>query len=177
MGFGYDPELLAEKRPPTKQELDAAFPDNPVILVHVSGHGAMLNSKALATYSSHRRHAHAAGRRDRPRARLERAGRPPLRDGLPADLREGARARRRRGDSTLLKAGPGTLPARGHHDGPGRGHDEAPARPAPRPRRPRRASKLDLVALPFITEIDAVFGGQAAARTSPSTATACGSAA
>jgi predicted amidohydrolase YtcJ len=50
MGFGYDPELLAEKRPPTKQELDAAFPDNPVILVHVSGHGAMLNSKALSLY-------------------------------------------------------------------------------------------------------------------------------
>ncbi len=50
LGFGYDPELLAEKRAPTKQELDAAFPDNPVILVHVSGHGAMLNSKALAFY-------------------------------------------------------------------------------------------------------------------------------
>jgi predicted amidohydrolase YtcJ len=50
MGFGYDPELLAERRPPTKQELDAAFPDNPVILVHVSGHGAMLNSKALSIY-------------------------------------------------------------------------------------------------------------------------------
>ena len=50
VGFGYDPELLAEKRAPTKQELDAAFPDNPVILVHVSGHGAMLNSKALAAY-------------------------------------------------------------------------------------------------------------------------------
>lgn len=51
IGFGYDPELLAEKRAPTKQELDAAFPDNPVILVHVSGHGAMLNSRALAFYS------------------------------------------------------------------------------------------------------------------------------
>jgi predicted amidohydrolase YtcJ len=51
MGFGYDPDLLAEKRAPTKQELDAAFLDNPVILVHVSGHGAMLNSKALAAYS------------------------------------------------------------------------------------------------------------------------------
>ncbi len=50
VGFGYDPELLAEKRAPTKQELDAAFPDNPVILVHVSGHGAMLNSRALAAY-------------------------------------------------------------------------------------------------------------------------------
>jgi predicted amidohydrolase YtcJ len=50
IGFGYDPEMLAEKRAPTKQELDAAFPDNPVILAHISGHGAMLNSKALAVY-------------------------------------------------------------------------------------------------------------------------------
>jgi predicted amidohydrolase YtcJ len=48
LGYGYDPDLLAEKRPPTKQELDAAFPDNPVMIVHVSGHGAMLNSTALA---------------------------------------------------------------------------------------------------------------------------------
>jgi hypothetical protein len=51
IGFGYDPDLLAEKRGPTRQELDAAFPDNPVILVHVSGHGAMLNSRALARFN------------------------------------------------------------------------------------------------------------------------------
>jgi predicted amidohydrolase YtcJ len=50
LGYGYDPELLEEKRPPTKQELDTAFPDNPVMIVHVSGHGAMLNSKALARF-------------------------------------------------------------------------------------------------------------------------------
>ena len=50
MGYGYDPDLLAEKRPPTKQELDAAFPDNPVMIVHVSSHGAMLNSRALAKF-------------------------------------------------------------------------------------------------------------------------------
>ena len=50
LGYGYDPDLLAEKRPPTKQELDAAFPDNPVMIVHVSSHGAMLNSKALAKF-------------------------------------------------------------------------------------------------------------------------------
>ena len=49
-GFGYDPDLLAEKRAPTKQELDAAFPENPVMIVHVSGHGAMLNSRALAKF-------------------------------------------------------------------------------------------------------------------------------
>ncbi|MFM1997396.1 MAG: hypothetical protein RLZZ111_1783 [Planctomycetota bacterium] len=51
IGYGCDPDLLAEKRMPTKQELDAAFADNPVMIVHVSGHGAMLNSRALAAYS------------------------------------------------------------------------------------------------------------------------------
>ena len=45
-GGTFVPETLV----PALQELDAAFPDNPVILVHVSGHGAMLNSKALAAY-------------------------------------------------------------------------------------------------------------------------------
>jgi predicted amidohydrolase YtcJ len=50
IGYGYDPDLLAEKRPPTRRELDAAFPDNPVFIIHVSGHGAMLNSKALARF-------------------------------------------------------------------------------------------------------------------------------
>ncbi len=50
LGYGYDPDLLAEKRPPTKQELDTAFPEHPVMIVHVSSHGAMLNSKALAHF-------------------------------------------------------------------------------------------------------------------------------
>lgn len=49
-GYGYDPDLLTEKRHPTKQDLDPAFPDNPVILLHVSGHGAVLNSAALKRY-------------------------------------------------------------------------------------------------------------------------------
>ena len=50
IGYGYDPDLLAERRAPTRQELDAAFPDNPVLIIHVSGHGAMLNSRALARF-------------------------------------------------------------------------------------------------------------------------------
>ena len=50
VGFGCDPELLAEKRMPSRAELEAAFPDNPVIVIHVSGHGAMLDGKALAHF-------------------------------------------------------------------------------------------------------------------------------
>ena len=46
-GRGYDPDQLAEKRHPTKEDLDAAFPNNPVTLTHVSGHLTVANSYAL----------------------------------------------------------------------------------------------------------------------------------
>jgi predicted amidohydrolase YtcJ len=46
-GFGYDPDQLAEKRHPSKEDLDATFPNNPVTLTHVSGHLTVANSYAL----------------------------------------------------------------------------------------------------------------------------------
>lgn len=49
-GYGFDPDLLAEHRHPTKADLDQAFPNHPVIVLHVSGHGAVLNSLALKKY-------------------------------------------------------------------------------------------------------------------------------
>jgi len=45
--FGYDQDQLAEKRHPVKEDLDTAFPDNPVTLTHVSGHMTVANSLAL----------------------------------------------------------------------------------------------------------------------------------
>ena len=48
IGYGYDSIGLAEKRDVNRRDLDAAFPDNPVMLLHVSGHGAVFDSKALA---------------------------------------------------------------------------------------------------------------------------------
>jgi len=47
VGWGYDQDLLAEKRHITKMDLDKAFPNNKVLIVHISMHGAVLNSKAL----------------------------------------------------------------------------------------------------------------------------------
>ncbi len=44
----YDQEALAEKRYITRAELDAALPDHKVALLHVSGHGMVVNSRALA---------------------------------------------------------------------------------------------------------------------------------
>ncbi len=50
MGYGYDATGLAEKRDLTRRDLDAHFPDNPVMVIHVSNHGAVLNSLALKTF-------------------------------------------------------------------------------------------------------------------------------
>ena len=45
--FGADQTLYEEKRGPTLKELDDLFPDNPAIMIHLSGHGAFVNSKAF----------------------------------------------------------------------------------------------------------------------------------
>jgi predicted amidohydrolase YtcJ len=45
---GYDELALAERRRPSRRDLDAAAPDHPVRLLHRSGHACVLNSRALA---------------------------------------------------------------------------------------------------------------------------------
>ena len=47
VGWGYDQDGLAEGHHITKKDLDAHFPNHKMMLIHVSGHGAVLNSKAL----------------------------------------------------------------------------------------------------------------------------------
>lgn len=49
VGFGYDESQLAEKRPPTRYELDEVAKDIPIIIVHQSGHFGVANSLALET--------------------------------------------------------------------------------------------------------------------------------
>jgi len=46
-GFGYDDSLLAEKRHPTREELDQVSTDRPVVITHVSGHLMSCNSRCL----------------------------------------------------------------------------------------------------------------------------------
>jgi predicted amidohydrolase YtcJ len=48
LGFGYDDTLLAEKRHPSREELDAVSTAHPVYISHVSGHMGVGNSMALA---------------------------------------------------------------------------------------------------------------------------------
>jgi predicted amidohydrolase YtcJ len=47
-GTGYDDTLLAEKRHPSREELDAVSSDHPIAITHVSGHMIVANSAALA---------------------------------------------------------------------------------------------------------------------------------
>ncbi len=44
---GYDDSLLAEKRHPTRHDLDKASTDHPIVILHASGHLAVANSAAL----------------------------------------------------------------------------------------------------------------------------------
>ncbi|MFQ5819935.1 MAG: amidohydrolase [Candidatus Heimdallarchaeota archaeon] len=47
VGRGWDNTILAEKRFPTRWDLDAAAPNNPVLLVRICTHIVLVNSKAL----------------------------------------------------------------------------------------------------------------------------------
>ena len=46
-GVGYDDTKMVEKRRLNRDDLDRAAPQHPVIVVHVSGHWAVVNSRAL----------------------------------------------------------------------------------------------------------------------------------
>jgi predicted amidohydrolase YtcJ len=157
MGFGYDPELLAEKRAPTRQELDAAFPDNPVILVHVSGHGAMLNSRALAAYditaATPTPSGGVIGREpgsQEPNGLLFETAFLPIFAKVPGPNDDEALELLKAGQELYLREGITTA-----QEGATMKHQLDLLRIAA----DRGLLKLDVVSLPFITEIDAVFAG------------------
>jgi predicted amidohydrolase YtcJ len=158
MGFGYDPELLAEKRPPTKQELDAAFPDNPVILVHVSGHGAMLNSKALSMYgvtaATPTPTGGVIGREpgsNEPNGLLFETAFLPIFSKVPGPDGDEAIELLKSGQELYLREGITTA-----QEGATMKHQVDLLRAFA----DRGELKLDLVLLPFIAEIDAIFAGK-----------------
>jgi predicted amidohydrolase YtcJ len=51
IGYGYDGNAISDGREMTAADLDAAFPDNPVFVQHVSLHGAVCNSLALKKFN------------------------------------------------------------------------------------------------------------------------------
>jgi predicted amidohydrolase YtcJ len=158
MGFGCDPDLLAEKRFPSKAELDRAFPDNPVFIVHVSGHGAKLNSKALAAYdvtaATPTPVGGVIGRESgsqEPDGLLFETAFMPIFAKLPSPGDDELLAILESGQDLYLRAGITTA-----QEGATMKHQLDLLRVFA----DRGSLKLDLVALPFITEIDAVFAGK-----------------
>ena len=54
-GYGYDEFFLAEKKHPTRRDLDAISTDRPIFVRHRTGHAAVLNSAALQRASIDRK--------------------------------------------------------------------------------------------------------------------------
>jgi len=50
MAYGYDDTVMPDSRLLNRDDLDAAFSDNPVRVDHVSMHGAVMNSLAHKKY-------------------------------------------------------------------------------------------------------------------------------
>ena len=50
MGYGYDDTVMPDGQLLNRDDLDEAFPDNPVRIDHVSMHGGVMNSLALKKY-------------------------------------------------------------------------------------------------------------------------------
>ena len=158
LGFGYDPDLLAEKRPPTKQELDAAFPDNPVMIVHVSSHGAMLNSRALAkfgiTAATPTPPGGVIGREpgsQEPSGLLFETAFLPIFSRLPGPDADEQLELIRIGQELYASQGITTAQE---------GATMKPQLDLLRVAAARGLLEIDVIALPFITEIDAIFAGK-----------------
>ena len=119
MGYGYDGTGLAEGREMTRDDLDPALPrqsgdDHPRL---EPWRGAEF--RGAENVRHHRRYADAGRRPDRPRARLQPAGRSPHGDGVHADLRQGAAAGRGR-DARSPEAGAADVCGEGRDHGAGR---------------------------------------------------------
>ncbi|WP_461599498.1 amidohydrolase [Winogradskyella sp.] len=50
MGYGYDDTVMPDGKLLNRDDLDLAFPNNPVLVIHVSLHGGVLNSMALEQF-------------------------------------------------------------------------------------------------------------------------------
>ncbi|MBK7977900.1 MAG: amidohydrolase [Deltaproteobacteria bacterium] len=61
--YGYDEARLAELRRPTRDELDAAAPEHPVLVIHHSFHEGVLGSRGLAALGLSRSSAEPPGGR------------------------------------------------------------------------------------------------------------------
>ncbi len=157
VGYGYDRASLAEGRELTRDDLDPAFPDNPVIVGHVSMHGAVLNSAAMRKFGISAATATPPGGiiarkpgSNEPAGLVMEAAYLPVFAALSAKASpERELARLRAGQMIYAAAGITTAQEGATHIE----QLEVLRRGAA-----RGALFLDVVALPFITDLDRVLG-------------------
>ena len=119
IAYGYDLTNLSDGRQITRDDLDPHFPDNPVMLIHSSNHGAVLNSAGFKEVGIDASTKTPPGGLILRKKGFERTGRPHHGDSLPADLREDAATHRGR-TARHARRRPADLRQRRHHDLPGR---------------------------------------------------------
>ena len=72
IGMGFDDAVLEEKRFPTKEDLDQVSKEVPIMIVHISGHFCVVNSKGLETIGVNANTPDPGGRCDQKNGRVER---------------------------------------------------------------------------------------------------------
>jgi hypothetical protein len=115
MAYGYDDTVMPNGRLLNRDDLDKAFPDNPVRVDHVSMHGAVLNSLALKQYGIDAKTKTPSGGDHRPQAGDERTIRPDHGNGVHDRVRADAAAHAGAGDRGHEGGAPDVCRG-GHHD-------------------------------------------------------------
>lgn len=159
--YGYDENALPPGRGLTAADLDTAFPDNPVMVGHVSLHGAVLNSVALKQFKITAETATPPGGiivrkpgTQEPAGLVMETAFLPIFSALPKPTIEQSLAALEKGQQLYAAAGVTTAQEGASHFGD-----------VELLKRGAAAGKLeiDVVAFPFITDLDAVLGKYPAA--------------
>jgi predicted amidohydrolase YtcJ len=152
--YGYDDTVMPGGRLLNRDDLDAALPDNPVIVGHVSMHGAVMNSAALRKYGITANTKTPPGGvivrkagTNEPWGLIMETAYLPVFAALPKPTREEEVAWSRAGQMLYAKAGITTA-----HEGATHTDDIELMKRATE----AGANIIDVVAYPFITDLDKV---------------------
>ncbi len=152
--YGYDDTVMPDGRLLNRDDLDQAFPDHPVLVGHVSMHGAVLNSAALKRFGISADTETPPGGvivrkpgSNEPYGLIMETAYLPVYASLPQPTREQEIAFTRAAQRLYAAAGVTTA-----HDGATHAADLAVMKRAAA----AGANVIDVVAYPFITELDTI---------------------
>jgi predicted amidohydrolase YtcJ len=152
--YGYDENVMPNGRLLNRDDLDKAFPDNPVLVGHVSMHGAVMNSAALKKWNITADTKTPPGGvivrkpgTNEPYGLIMETAYLPVFASLPKPTREQEVAWTRAGQMLYAQAGVTTA-----HEGATHADELAIMQRAT----DAGANIIDVIAFPFITELDKV---------------------